>query len=213
MVYGASHLSIPHTFPTYKPLVKRYDIMYYFCRINVPIGLRLQMAKATTNSTLTAKQQRFVEEYLVDLNATQAAIRAGYSVKTAHSCGPRLLGNAGVAAAIAAAKRERSEATQIDAEWVLKQAVELHRRCMQEVRPALHPKNRRQMTDDDGNALYTFNAAAANRALELIGQHVSINAYRENVQVNAEMSLVERLHAGRARAHLRNRHRKSDPTT
>ena len=61
---------------------------------------------------LTARQERFVEEYLIDLNATQAAVRAGYSAKTAHSCGPRLLANAGVAAAISAAKQERVEAIQ-----------------------------------------------------------------------------------------------------
>jgi phage terminase small subunit len=49
---------------------------------------------------LTAKQARFVEEYLCDLNATQAAIRAGYSPKTATVQGSRLLTNAKVAAAI-----------------------------------------------------------------------------------------------------------------
>ncbi len=53
---------------------------------------------------MTPKQQRFVAEYLVDLNATQAAIRAGYSAKTADVQGPRLLGNVGVASAIAAAR-------------------------------------------------------------------------------------------------------------
>lgn len=42
---------------------------------------------------LTEKQQRFVEEYLIDLNATQAAIRAGYSAKTADQQGSRMLAN------------------------------------------------------------------------------------------------------------------------
>jgi hypothetical protein len=51
---------------------------------------------------LTPKQARFVEEFMIDLNATQAAIRAGYSELTADVHGPRLLGNVGVAAAIAA---------------------------------------------------------------------------------------------------------------
>lgn len=69
---------------------------------------------------LTPKQQRFVEEYLIDLNATQAAIRAGYSKKTADVQGPRLLGNVGVAAAISEAKAKREQRTQIDADWVLK---------------------------------------------------------------------------------------------
>lgn len=68
---------------------------------------------------LTPKQQRFVEEYLVDLNATQAAIRAGYSPKTAEQQGSRLLGNVKVAGAIEVAQALRSERTQVDADWVL----------------------------------------------------------------------------------------------
>lgn len=55
---------------------------------------------------LTAKQARFVQEYLKDQNATQAAIRAGYSAATANKAGPRLLVNDGVAAAIAAAQNK-----------------------------------------------------------------------------------------------------------
>ncbi len=51
---------------------------------------------------LTARQERFVDEYLADLNATQAAIRAGYSARSAHVEGSRLLTNAKVAAAISA---------------------------------------------------------------------------------------------------------------
>lgn len=70
---------------------------------------------------LNDKQKRFVAEYLVDLSATQAAIRAGYSAKTAHSQGPRLLGHAGVAAAIAAAKEKRAEKVGLRAEEVLEQ--------------------------------------------------------------------------------------------
>lgn len=69
---------------------------------------------------LTAKQAAFVEEYLVDLNATQAAIRAGYSAKTAEQQGPRLLGNVGVKAAIQAGQAARSARTEIAADAVLK---------------------------------------------------------------------------------------------
>ena len=56
---------------------------------------------------LTARQQRFVDEYLVDLNATQAAIRAGYSKKTANPAGNRLLAHVSVKAAIAKGREER----------------------------------------------------------------------------------------------------------
>lgn len=54
---------------------------------------------------LNDKQARFVQEYLIDLNATQAAIRAGYSAKTAEQQGSRLLGNAKVSEAIAARQK------------------------------------------------------------------------------------------------------------
>lgn len=70
---------------------------------------------------LTPKQARFVEEYLVDLNATQAAVRAGYSAKGADTAGPRLLENPEIKAAIDAAKIDRSEQTEITSERVLKE--------------------------------------------------------------------------------------------
>ena len=155
------------------------------------------------HTKLTPRQQRFVNEYLIDLNATQAAIRAGYSEKTARQIASENLSKIVIQEAIAKAKRERSEATKIDAEWVLRQAVELHGRCMQEIRPALHPKSRKQMKDEKGNALFTFNAAAANRALELIGKHIEIGAFKERVEVSNGPSLVERLRAGRDRARAR----------
>ena len=68
---------------------------------------------------LTPKQSAFVQEYLKDLNATQAAIRAGYSERTANEQGSRLLANVSVRDAIDAAKQQRSERTQIDADWLL----------------------------------------------------------------------------------------------
>ncbi len=68
---------------------------------------------------LTPKQQRFVAEYLIDLNATQAAIRAGYSAKTAKQIGQRLLTFVDVKAAIDAAIAKRSKSTEISADAVL----------------------------------------------------------------------------------------------
>lgn len=72
-----------------------------------------------------ARQQRFVDEYLIDLNATQAAIRAGYTAKTAAHQASRLLVNVKVAEAVAAAQQRRAERTQIDADCVLRQWVEI----------------------------------------------------------------------------------------
>ncbi len=69
---------------------------------------------------LTAKQARFVAEYLIDLNATQAATRAGYSAKTARSQGQRMLTNVDIAKAIAQAQVARTQRTSVDIDYVIK---------------------------------------------------------------------------------------------
>ncbi len=69
---------------------------------------------------LTSKQQRFAAEYLVDLNATQAALRAGYSAKTAYSQGQRLLKNVEVAKVVSAGAANTSEKLDLSAERVLR---------------------------------------------------------------------------------------------
>lgn len=70
---------------------------------------------------ITPKQQRFVEEYLVDLNATQAAIRAGYSRKTARQIGEQNLSKLDIQSAITKAREKRSERTQITVDRVLEE--------------------------------------------------------------------------------------------
>ena len=70
---------------------------------------------------LTDKQKRFCEEYLIDLNATQAAIRAGYSPKTAEQTASRLLRNVKVQEYIAKRQKELSRSTHITQERVIKE--------------------------------------------------------------------------------------------
>ena len=70
---------------------------------------------------LTPKQQRFVTEYGLDLNATQAAIRAGYSPKTAQQQGSRLLRNAVVQAAVTAQQTEQLAAVEVRSAEVLRE--------------------------------------------------------------------------------------------
>ena len=112
--------------------------------------------------SLTPKQARFVEEYLIDLNATAAAKRAGYSERTAYAQGQRLLKNVEIAAAIQKAQEARSERTRIDQDWVIERLVGVYEASM-EARP-VNDKN----GEEKG---FTFNPTAANRALELIGKH------------------------------------------
>ena len=73
----------------------------------------------STQRKLTAKQQRFVEEYIVDLNATKAAIRAGYSVKSARQIGAENLSKPYIQAAIQEAMDRRAVRTDITADDVL----------------------------------------------------------------------------------------------
>lgn len=68
---------------------------------------------------MTEKQKRFVEEYLIDLNATQAAIRAGYSTKNADKIGHELLGKTRVSEAIKTAMAERSRRTGVNQDRIL----------------------------------------------------------------------------------------------
>lgn len=74
---------------------------------------------------LTPKQTAFIAEYLVDLNATQAAIRAGYSERTAYRIGAELLQKTSVAKAIAAAKAKRAQRVEISADRVLSELAKI----------------------------------------------------------------------------------------
>ena len=103
---------------------------------------------------LTPKQAVFVTEYLIDLNATQAAIRTGYAVGSADVTGARLLGNASVAAAIQAKMDRRALRTEITADYVLEGIKAVTERCI-----------------EDGEA---FAPMAAFKGYELLGKHLKL---------------------------------------
>lgn len=74
---------------------------------------------------MNARQIRFCEEYMKDLNATKAAKRSGYSKKTAHSIGPRLLEDVDIKKYISNLKRKRSDKAEITAERVLREIAKM----------------------------------------------------------------------------------------
>lgn len=79
---------------------------------------------------MTPKQRRFVDEYLIDGNATRAAKAAGYAGgQSAEVTGHRLLRNPKVAAAIADGERQRQKRTQIDQDWVINKIVKTIEDC------------------------------------------------------------------------------------
>jgi phage terminase small subunit len=167
-------------------------------------------ARAEEGTGVTPKQEAFVREYLIDLNATQAAIRAGYSERTAEQQGPRLLGNVGVAAAIAAAQQERARRVQIDADWVLKR---LHSEATADLAdlydaagnlkpihewPAvwrtglvagIETVQERDGTDEEGRPVYAtvrkVKLSDRVRLVELLGKHVGVGAFKDRLEVDA----------------------------
>lgn len=98
---------------------------------------------------MTKKQERFIEEYLIDLNATQAAIRAGYSPATANEQAARLLANVSIKAQIDKAIAERSKRTGVNADRVV---MELARIGFAKITDAVDPntaKIREDASEDD----------------------------------------------------------------
>ena len=131
---------------------------------------------------MTDKQQAFIREYLIDFNITQAAIRAGYSPKTAYSIGQKLLKNVEVKRAISMAKHERQERTELSADYVLKNLQEITERCMQKAPVIVKGV---QAVDESGNNLWTFDAKNAIKALELIGKHLGL--FTDKHELKAEL--------------------------
>lgn len=126
---------------------------------------------------LTSKQEAFCQEYLIDFNATQSAIRAGYSEESAKQIGSDLLSKHDISARIDALKAERSARTDISADFVLSGLKEVAERCLQRA-PVMEwdyaSKSLVQKTDELGNALWEFDSNGANRAFELLGKHVGV---------------------------------------
>ena len=156
---------------------------------------------------LTRKQSQFVLEYLIDLNATQAAIRAGYSTKSAEIIGHENLRKPNIEASIQKAMIERSERTKIDADWVLERNAAMLEADIADIidddgtyLPVKQwPKIWRQMLAGmDVQKLFDKHGSKGKRvgevqkikfidrlkALEMIGKHTDVQAYKEKVDVN-----------------------------
>ena len=144
------------------------------------------------------RQIKFVEEYIKSLNATDAAIKAGYSEKTARSQGSRLLTNVDIQKAIQQAKADREERTKIDADYVLKRLVEIDQMDVldimddqMKIRPVNEwPKVWRQyvvnlenleLSDGEG-CFKKIKWPDKVKNLELLGKHVSVGAFKDKIE-------------------------------
>jgi len=135
---------------------------------------------------LTDKQQRFVEEYLVDLNATQAAIRAGYKENRAYQIGHENLRKPEIEVAVQKAMNERSTRTEITQDFVLNGIVENIKRCEQ-AGPVLDRKgNQIYVNTPDGEVApaYVYDAKNALKGYELLGKHLKLFTEKVDANVN-----------------------------
>lgn len=125
---------------------------------------------------MTPKQQRFVDEYIIDLNATQAAIRAEYSEKTAYAQGQRLLKNVEIARLIQSRMDDRAERTKIDADFVLQGIARNIARCEQGAAVTDRSGEPVMTEGPDGEVapLWKYDAANALRGYELLGKHLKL---------------------------------------
>jgi phage terminase small subunit len=147
---------------------------------------------------ITDQQALFVREYLVDLNATQAAIRAGYSPKTADQYGHQLLKKTLVAAAVQAEMDKRSARIELTADYVLNGLREVAERCMERA-PVMagRGENAQQAVDEEGRHVWTFDATGANKAFELLGKHLKL--FTDKIEHGATNELADIIAERRAK--------------
>ena len=124
---------------------------------------------ATGAAKLNAKQELFCIEYLVDLNGAQAAIRAGYSEKTAKEIASENLTKPNIADRIVELKAERVSRVLVDADYVVKGLLAVHERCMQ-----AEPVMVRGDAGMEESGEFKFEHSGANKSLELLGRHLGL---------------------------------------
>lgn len=153
--------------------------------------------------SLTPRQARFVQEYLVDLNGKQAAIRSGYAEKGAEVTASKLLMVPKVKRAVMDAKAARSERTKIDADWLLSRLAEEADADMADLYDAagaLRPVSEwppiwrkglvqgldvEEMRGPDGAVVGQVRKVKISdrvKRLELIGRHIDVGAFRDRIE-------------------------------
>lgn len=160
---------------------------------------------AAKGHELPAKQARFVAEYLKDLNASAAYLRAGYKTANPHVLGPALLAKPRIKALVQNGMDKRAERVQITADDVLRNIIEIGQRCMQKWPKMVgRGDDRKQATEwvtgEDGEEVlahvFEFDSNGALKAQELLGKHLKIFTERSEISGKDGEPIVIHLHAG-----------------
>lgn len=158
--------------------------------------------------SLTAKQEMFCREYLLDLNATQAAIRAGYSVASAKQAGYENMTKPDLQQRVSELMQERNERNKIDADYVLRRLSEIDQMDVMdilaengELKPVREwPKVwRTTLSGMDVSEINTSEGAAGLlkkikwpdkvKNLELLGNHVNVQAFKQHTEISGGITV------------------------
>lgn len=159
------------------------------------------MGAITEMAGMTDKMEKFCQEYLVDLNATQAALRAGYSEKTANEQGSQLLAKLSVKRRIQELAEQKANAAGVTPELVLSTVKEAMLRCLREGIPVMAKGEIVTVTQGDGTSrpLYRFDSQGVYKGAELLGKYLSLFADRQEIttsirsipRITSDMSVEE----------------------
>jgi phage terminase small subunit len=175
-----------------------------------------KISKTTADTPLTIKQELFVSEYIIDFNATQAAIRAGYSHKAARFTGCENITKPNIQAAIQRVMQDRVKRTKIDQDFVLQQLVKIQQVSISDFLVIENGKAHFDLSKATKAQLAALsevqvdtigrgNGALGDRVkiklpdklktLELLGKHVDVQAFNEkrehNVTTNAQQTIKD----------------------
>lgn len=128
------------------------------------------------------KYERFCQEYIIDYNGTQAAIRAGFKETSARQQATRLLSNASILARVRELQKEQVERLAVSQDYVVLQLLETYQRCLEET-PVLKFDPCTGRMEETGK--YQFDSKGALRALELLGKHLGM--YNDKLQVTQKV--------------------------
>ena len=163
--------------------------------------------KTKGNKGLTDKQKVFCQEYLIDLNATQSAIRAGYSEKTARSQAQRLLTKVDIQAEIQNGMNKRSKKIEITADYVLGNLKEIGERCMQRVPVMIRDLDgwiQKTEVNNKGEevGVWEFQAMGAIKSNELLGKHIKLFTEKVEERVTEKKIFITEKEQAEADKHI-----------
>ena len=132
---------------------------------------------------LKKRQELFCQEYVVDYNGTQAAIRAGYSEKSARQHSVKMLSNASILARVRELQSEQVERLAVSQDYVVMQLIDTYNCCRE-------PSPVREYDAESGEwvetGMYQFDSKGALRALELLGKHLGM--YNDKLQISGSIN-------------------------